>query len=147
MLSSLKQMANELMQKGTVLFNRTLDQTLFNRVVMAAYLIASADGDFDADERKALVKLINKDLPDFNINDISKVIANCEEKVTFDKTLGIQQIINEIALSAPKSADSRQIMAVCAFIGAADGTYDKDEKLMARSIAYALKLNPAEFGC
>lgn len=146
MLDRIKQLAADMANAGERLFNRVVDQDLFKRVVYAAYLIASADGDFDADEKTALVKLIKKDLPDFTTDDIIVLIRICDSKIGFDLTLGTQEILDEISKASSNTDDAKQIMAVCAFIGASDGTYDKDEKLMARSICYALKLSPAHYG-
>jgi tellurite resistance protein TerB len=145
-INKLKNMATKLATSSERLINRTLDKNLFTRVVSAAYLIASADGDFDSDERAALARLIKKDLSDFTIEDITAVIKQCDDKVAFDKGLGTQEIVDEIGKSAGNAEDEKQIMAVCAFIGKADGDYDADEKLMAKSICYALKLPPANYG-
>lgn len=143
--NKLRDMAAAAANKGGSLFNRTINKALFVNVVSAGFLIASADDDFDADEKKALVRLINKDLPDFTTEDIIKVIDNCASKMEFDKDLGIQEILNEISKTSGNEDDAKQIMAVCAFIGAADGEYDQQEKLVARSICYALKLNPTHY--
>ena len=145
MFNKLINMATKLANEGERLFNRTINQALFENVVCAGYLIASSDGDFDSEEKKALVNLIKKDLPDFTTNDVIKVIDRCDTKIQFDKTLGLQEILDEISMSAKNDADAKQIMAVCAFIGAADGKYDQCEKMVARSICYALKLTPAHY--
>ena len=44
MLSKLLSAASNLANEGVRLFNRTIDQSLFNRVVYTGYLIAAADG-------------------------------------------------------------------------------------------------------
>ncbi len=145
MFNKLVNMATKLASDGERLFNRTINQTLFENVVCAGYLIASADGDFDGEERKALVSLIKKDLSEFSTDDVIAIINRCDNRIQFDKTLGLQEILDEISMSAKDEADAKQIMAVCAFIGASDGDYDKDEKMVARSICYALKLTPAHY--
>lgn len=139
-------MAMNAASKGESLFNRTINKTLFTRVVSAGYLIASADGDFDSTEKKALARLIKKDLAEFTTDDVIAVIKNCDDKIAFDEELGLREILDEIAKSAGNAGDAAQIMNVCAFIGRADGDYDKDERAMALSICYALKLPPVNYG-
>ena len=146
MFSKLVSMAKNVAKQGESFVNRTIGKTLFTRMVYAGFLIASADDDFDSDEKKALVKLINRDLPDFKMEDIAATIKVCEDKISFDKQMGTQEILDEISVSASDPEDAKAIMKVCAFIGKADGDYDKDEKLMARSICSSLKLKQSEYG-
>lgn len=144
MLSRLLKGTAGLINKGEKLLKRTMNQKAFKYVVFTAYLIASADGDFDNQEKEALVKLIKRDYPDFETKDIIAYIDECDDKIKFNAAMGTQEIVDFLATA--DSEDSRMIMRVCEYIGAADGTYDKDEKLMARTIAYALNLKPTEFG-
>lgn len=132
-------------KEGERMLNRAIDQSTFKRIVYAAYLIASADGDFDADEKAALVRLINKDFPDFNTQDVINIIQECDSKVEFDITLGTQEMLDEIAKSNDTAEDARKIMNVCAFIGKADGEYDRTEQVMARRICKSLKLDTVTY--
>lgn len=143
MFGTILNAGKSLLAEGEKMFNRVIDTSTFKRVVYAAYLIASADGDFDSDERQSLVKFMKRDFPDFDTSDILTYIKECDAKLEFDKRMGIQEIIDEIARA--NTEDALMIMRVCAFIGEADGTYDADEKLMARSIALALGLPLANY--
>ena len=106
--------------------------------------IAQADGDFDGDERSALAKVVNKELPQFEIKDIIALINECDETIAFDKRLGISEILDFIG--GASGDDAELIMRICCFIGEADGTFDNDEKLVARDIAVRLNLSPSRYG-
>lgn len=144
MLSRLTKQASNLLSRGERMLNRTMKKTSFKYMVFTAFLIASADGDFDSEERAALIKLIQRDYPDFDTKDVISYIKECEEKVAFDSKLGTQEIIDILAQADEE--DARMIMRTCAYIGAADGVYDPSEKLMARTLAYSLKLKPSDYG-
>lgn len=144
MFNKLKNMASDLFDAGESIITRAMDKSTFTRVVYASYLIADADGNFDANERAALAKFINKEMPQFDITDVIKTISECEKKVAFDKDLGTMELLDEI--SKADGDDAKLIMRVCCFIGKADGSFDQDEKLMARSIATKLKLPLSDYG-
>lgn len=144
MFSSLKRMASSMIGDVEKMFDRAISADTFRRVVSTGYLIASADGDFDADEKKSLSKFVGRYLPQFQLKDVIGVIEDCEEKMSFDKDIGLREILDDIGKS--NDEDGKLIMNVCGFIGKADGDYDKDEKMMARSIATVLNLPFAEYG-
>lgn len=85
-----------------------------------------------------MIKLINKDFPEFSSSHVITLINECESKVNFDKTMGTQEIIDTLSAAKGNDSDVKMIMRICAYIGAADGVYDESEKLMARTIAYAI---------
>jgi len=87
MFKKLANIATGMFKDGERMLNRAIDKATFKRIVYAAYLIASADGDFDSDEKASLVKLINRDFPDFDTQDIMKAIQECDDKIAFDKVL------------------------------------------------------------
>lgn len=126
------------------MLGRIKDKDTFKRVVYSAFLIASADGSFDAAEKSALAKLINKDLPQFGIKDVIALIAKAEDLVAFDKTVGELEIMAEIGKARGDSAEL--IIRTAIFIGNSDGTFDADEKSIARKIANKLGLSPSDYG-
>ena len=144
MFNKLKKMGEKLFNEGEKALNRAIEKSTFKRVVYAGYLIASADGDFDADEKSALARIVNKELPQFEINDIIKLITDCDNKVLFDKRLGTAEILDFIG--AADDEDAQLIMRICCFIGEADGKFDMDEKLVARDIAMRLNISPSRYG-
>lgn len=146
MLGKLRNLADRAFKKGESIFNRAVDVPTFKRTVYVAFLIASADDDFDADEKVNLIKLVQRNLPDFNSTDIIEAIRTCETKIEFDKVFGTQEILDEISKASSEPEQAKYLMNICEFIGKADGDYDEDEKAMAVQIAYALKLDPKHYG-
>jgi len=144
MFNSIKRFAKSVVDEGEKALSRAVDKGTFKRVVFAGYLIAQADGDFDSDEKSALAKIVNKELPQFDIKDIIELINECDEKVNFDKRLGTTEILDFIG--GANDEDSALIMRICCFIGEADGTFDQDEKMVARDIAMRLNVSPSRYG-
>lgn len=144
MFNSIKKFAKDMLNDGEKMLSRAVEKGTFKSVVFAGYLIAQADGDFDSDERAALAKIVNKELPQFDIKDIIELINECDEKVNFDKRLGTTEILDFIG--GANDEDSELIMRICCFIGEADGSFDRDEKLIARDIAMRLKVQPSRYG-
>lgn len=144
MFDSMKKFAKGVISEGEKAISRAVDKNTFKRVVFAGYLIAQADGDFDSDEKSAMAKIVNKELPQFDIKDILELIKECDEKVNFDKRLGTSEILDFIG--GASGEDCELIMRICCFIGEADGTFDSDEKLIARDIAVRLEVSPSRYG-
>ena len=125
------------------LFGRIKDKKIFSILVSACFLIARADGTFDSDEKTALAQLVKKHMPHFKIKDILAQLVDCENKIAFDETLGIQEIMDEI--SKAQGDDARLVMRACCYIGASDGEFDEDEKNVARTIARAMGMDPSRY--
>ncbi len=143
MFSSIKKFASNAISEGEKLLSRAIDKSTFKRVVFAGYLIASADGDFDSNEKQALAKIIKKDMPQFDISDILAAIEECDDKVSFNKSMGTMEILDFIG--GASGDDAKLIMRVCCYIGESDGRFDQDERLVARDIAVKLKISPSEY--
>jgi len=146
MFSKIKNVAKSLFSEGEKAISRAIDKNTFKRVVYAGYLIASADGDFDNDEKSAMAKIVNKELPQFAIIDIIGVIKECDDKVAFDSRLGNSEILDFISGAASNEDESNLIMRICCFIGESDGKFDQDEKILARDIAMRLNVSPSRYG-
>lgn len=144
MLDSFKKFIDDIAGEGEKLFSRVKDKSLFRRVVSASYLIARADGDFDSDEKSALASIVSKKLPQFSIGDILKVLGDCEEKVSFDTTMGVMEIMDDIG--GASGEDAAMIMRISCFIGASDGDFDDDEKKVAGDMAKRMGIDPAGYG-
>lgn len=134
----------EIADNGAVMANRLKDKSTFRRIVYSAYLISRADGDIDAEEKNALAKFIAKDFSHFKINDILNIIKQCDDKMDFDETFGYQEIMDEIAKAS--GDDAEQIVRLACFVGASDGNFDDEEKIVARDIAKRLAIDPARYG-
>ncbi len=125
-------------------FSKIKDKATFNRIVWASYLIARADGNFDSDEKTALSKIIAKEFPQFKLTDIIDSLSKAEEKIDFDETFGVNELLQEIAKA--KGEDAQLIVRTACYIGAADGDFDNDEKAVTKAICTRLKINPEDFG-
>lgn len=144
MLDAFKSFMDGVAQEGNTLFARVKDKNLFRRVVSASYLIARADGDFDSDEKKALAKIIEKQLPQFKIDDILSALKSCEDKVNFDEVMGLMEIMDDIG--GASGEDAELIMRISCYIGASDGDFDSDEKKVAKDLAVRMNIAPSKYG-
>jgi len=143
MFDSIKKFATDVIGEGEKALSRAVGKKTFKRVVCAGYLIASADGDFDADEKNDLSKIVQKTLPQFDLADILGVIDECDDKISFSKTMGTMEILDDIG--GATGDDAKLIMRVCCFIGESNGKFEQCEKLVARDIAMKLKVSPSEY--
>lgn len=141
---SLKSMLDDARSKGDTLFGRIKDRATFRRTVYACYLIGRADGNFDAAERQAIGALIQQKLPQFKLADIMSEIDAAEAKMSFDVTMGTQELMAEIGKASGDAAEL-VIQAAC-FIGAADGEFDDAEKVVAKQLASRMGLDPEHYG-
>ena len=126
MLNMFAKFIEGIAEEGEKLFTRVKDKSLFRRVVLASFLIARADGDFDSDEKKALANIVAKKLPQFTISDILKILGTGEELIAFDLTMGMMEIMDDICSAT--GDDAEMIIRIACYIGASDGDFDADEK-------------------
>jgi len=129
---------------ATTTFNRLKNAGAQKRLVWACYLIGRADGDFSAEEKTGIAKLINRQMPEFGIDDIIDTIAAAEARVEFDETMGVGEIMSEIGKATGDEAES--IVRAAVYIGAADGNFDDNEREIARTICNRLSLSPENYG-
>jgi len=145
MFDKIKNLAKSAIVNGEVALSRVVDKAAFKRVIEASYLIANADDDFDSDEKKAVSKIIAKELPQFKLNDILAEIKACDEKVGFDKGMATLEMLDSIS-KAKGTPEAEMIMRIVCYIGEADGSFDGCEKLVARDIAVRLDLPMKRYG-
>lgn len=144
MLSAFQKFIEGVAEEGETLFKRVKDKALFRKIVSAAFLIARADGNFDASEKSALGNYISKKLDQYGISDILEILSICEEKVAFDVSMGVQEILDDVCTAT--GDDAKMIIRIACYIGAADGDFDDDEKAVARDMAKRMGLNPTDYG-
>ncbi len=144
MFDKLKKMLEDVAEEGEKLFSRVKDKGLFRRVVSASFLIARADGDFDSDEKKALATIVSTKLTHFGLADILKILGECEEKIAFDETMGVMEIMDDICKASGE--DAEMIIRISCFIGASDGDFDADEKKVAGDMAKRMGVDPSRYG-
>ena len=144
MLSTFKKMLEAVADEGAEMFARVKDKVLFRRIVSACYLVSRGNGEFKAEEKTGLAKVIGKELPQFSIGDILEVISQCVSKIEFDETMGEMEILDDIG--GATGDDATVIMRTSCYIGAIDGDFDDNEKAIARKIASRLKIDPGSYG-
>lgn len=144
MLNRFASFLESIAEEGEKLFGRVKDKALFRKVVSASFLIARADGDFDSDEKSALAKIVVKKLTVFGLRDILAVLNDCEEKVAFDETMGVMEIMDDICSAT--GDDAEMIIRIACYIGAADGDFDADEKKVAAAMGKRMGIDLAKYG-
>ncbi len=144
LLDRFKKFIDGVAEDAETLFARVTDKKTFTRVVCASLLIARADGNFDSDEKAALAKIIAKDFPQFKLADIIVVLDEAGSKIEFDETMGVSELMDEIAKAS--GSDAELIVRTACFIGAADGDFDADEQKVATKICKRMGLSPAAYG-
>lgn len=107
------------------------------RLAACAYLIANADGSVDSDEIGKFADIVKRNAPQFSDEDARAAFTKARLNGDTEKLLGL---IGQ----APAEEGETLVMAACA-IGAADGSFDDDEKAMARRICAALFIQPSKF--
>lgn len=144
MLDQFKKFITDVAGEAETLFARVTDKRTFKRVVYAALLIARADGNFDSDEKTALSKVIAKDFPQFKLADILSVLSEANEKIEFDETIGVMEIMDEIGKAS--GSDAELIVRTACYIGASDGDFDADEQKVAKQLCERMALSPSAYG-
>lgn len=107
---------------------------------------AYADGKVDSSEKTKMLGFIQRseELKVFSTSDVLASWKRFDEAFTFDVNAGISEVCN--ALEKIKEVpQKRTIVLGCCAVSLADGTFDDNEKEVARKICGVLQLNPAEF--
>lgn len=117
-------------------------------VVAACALIAYADGEVSADEKKKMAGFmrINDAMKIFDINTTIEIFNKFIQQMEFDLDIGRSEALTAIAKLSGKTAEARTVVRLACAIGAADGDFDDSEKAAVRSICSELSLDPTEFG-
>jgi tellurite resistance protein TerB len=115
-------------------------------VTAGCAMVASADGTISAAEKQKMASFI-KQSDALKVFDFAKVIESFNgwtAKIEFDHTIGRGECLAAIEKLRGKP-EARLLVRVCIAIGAADGTFDADEKKVVGSICQVLEINPSEF--
>lgn len=123
------------------------NQEFMEAVVSGCALVAAADGNVSADEKRKMAGFIQNSA-ELKVFDMSKVIASFNaviEKFEFDNEIGRAEALRTIAKLAKKPDAARLLVRVCCAIGGADGEFDEVEREACRAICRELGLIPADF--
>lgn len=110
-------------------------------------LIAAADGNVDAEERRKVASLIsqNEVLQNFPADQLQRIFNDDVDKLMRDFDFGKVSILQEIAKVTKKQDEARAVIQIGIIIGGADGNFDEAEKKAVRDACHAVNLSPAEF--
>jgi tellurite resistance protein TerB len=145
--NQLKQSAQS-MQSQLVAKKNDLKSGAFRDASMAmCALVAAADGNVDAEERRKVAGLItsNEVLANFDAEDLRRRFDDYCNKLMADFDFGKVSLIQEIAKTKKKPNEARAVIQIGIIIGGADGNFDDDEKKVVREACFAVGISPSEF--
>jgi tellurite resistance protein TerB len=147
MLDWLKTNAMAARDKLAVEVTKFRNQEFLEAVVAGCALVAAADGNVSAEEKRKMAGFIQNSA-ELKVFDMNKVIAafnSAVEKFEFDAEIGRAEALRTIAKVAKKPEAARLLVRVCCAIGSADGSFDENERAACRTICRELGLPPADF--
>ena len=110
-------------------------------------LVASADGDIDADERRKTASFImsNETLKIFSASDLKDKFQFFCDKLEADYDFGKIEAIQALSALKGKPEQARACIQLGLIIGGADGDFDADEKRAIKEACNAVGIAPSEF--
>lgn len=110
-------------------------------------LVASADGDIDADERRKTAGFImsNETLKVFNASDLKEKFDFYCNKLEADFDFGKIEAIQALSALKGKPDQARACIQLGIIIGTADGDFDADEKKAIKEACNAVGISPSDF--
>lgn len=110
-------------------------------------LVAAADGDIDADERRKTAAFImsNETLKVFSASDLKEKFAFFCNKLETDFDFGRIEAIQALSALKGKPDQARACIQLGIIIGRADGNFDADEKRVIKDACNAVGISPTEF--
>ncbi len=116
-----------------------LAAALFEAVVEAAFLVANADGDFDADERRAFSTVVlQATRQSVDARQIDALLADLAE--LFDED-GIDTRIKMISRTVTKPAHQREVLRVASLLAYVSGGVSDVERAVLDKLAQAFDLD------
>lgn len=110
-------------------------------------LVASADGDIDAEERRKTAGFImsNETLKVFPASDLKEKFNFFCNKLEADYDFGKIEAIQALSALKGKQDQARACIQLGIIIGGADGNFDADEKRAIKEACNAVGIAPSEF--
>lgn len=110
-------------------------------------LVAAADGDIDADERRKTAAFImsNDTLKVFDASELKNKFDFFCNKLEADYDFGKIDAIQALAALKGKQDQARACIQLGIIIGSADGDFDADEKKAIKEACNAVGIAPSEF--
>ena len=144
----LKSKAAEIKAGLTAEVSRFKNKDFHTAVVAACALIAYADGEVSADEKKKMAGFmqVNDAMKVFDLNKTIEIFNKFIFQMEFDLDIGRSEALTAIAKLSGKTAEARTVVRLACAIGAADGDFDDSEKAAVKLICSELSLDATEFG-
>ena len=144
----LKSKAAEIKAGLTAEVGRFKNKDFHTAVVAACALIAYADGEVSADEKKKMAGFmqVNDAMRVFDLNKTIEIFNKFIFQMEFDLDIGRSEALTAIAKLNGKTAEARTVVRLACAIGAADGDFDNSEKAAVKTICSELSLDATEFG-
>ncbi|MCP3943832.1 MAG: tellurite resistance TerB family protein [Desulfobacteraceae bacterium] len=146
-LSKLKDSALEMQSQLVSQVKQYQNKNFADATMAVCALVAAADGNIDANERKKTASFIstNDTLAVFEVSQLQKTFNDFCDKLTNDFDFGkidLLQVISKLKKTQPQARAAIQVGVI---IGKADGDFDEDEKNVVREICRSLGVDPVEF--
>jgi tellurite resistance protein TerB len=116
-------------------------------VVAGCAIVAAADGTVSSAEKQKMIGYMrnSEELRVFDIEAVIKSFGSYVDKFEFDAEIGRGEALRAISRIRGKTGADRLLVRVCCAIGAADGTFDANEKAAVTLICLELGLDPKDF--
>jgi tellurite resistance protein TerB len=146
-LEWLKQRFNEVSTNLKSEVTKFQNKTFLESVVAGCVLVAYADGVVRPEEKQKMMGFLrnNEVLSAFSSDEVIALFDKYAKQFEFDYQIGQANALQGVAKIKDKSDQARLMVRVCCVIGAADGSFDDNEKEAVRKICAELNLNPKDF--
>ena len=116
-------------------------------VVAASYMVASADGNVDSDEKTKLLNFlkIDEQLRVYSPGDIITMFNKYKDLYEFDADVANASALKAIGKFSENKEKSNYLIRLVCSIGAADGSFDQNERDVVRKICTELNIEPSQF--
>jgi tellurite resistance protein TerB len=146
-LEWLKQRFNEVSTNLKSEVTKFQNKTFLESVVAGCVLVAHADGVVRPEEKQKMMGFLrnNEVLSVFSTEEVISLFDKYSKQFEFDYQIGQASALQAVAKVKDKSDQARLMIRVCCVIGAADGSFDDNEKAIVRQMCAELNLNPKDF--
>ena len=147
MLDWLKTNASAARDKLASEVTKFKNKDFMDAVVAGCALVAAADGDISAEEKKKMAGFIqnSRELKVFDFKDVIQSFQDTCAQFEFDPEIGRAEALKTVGKIKKKEDAARLLVRVCCAIGGADGDFDEKERQVCRTLCHELGLNPADF--
>lgn len=118
-----------------------LAASLFEAVIEASFLVANADGDFDATEREAFEKVFHEACHNaVQRGDVSALVADLEDQLQED---GLDRRLEMVASVVRTDEQRQEVLRIAALMAHVSGGVDATERQVLEQLAQKFGLEPA----